>query len=401
MSEIVFFGVPFAFVLFACTLLGVALFHKHTLPIALCGLAAVLAYRLGITGFKAGAGLEGLALHLHHEWVTLANLLALLTGFALLSRHFEKSHLPVILPRYLPDDWTGGFCLLLLVFALSGFLDNIAAAMIGGAMAHALFNGRVHIAFLAAIVAASNGGGAGSVIGDTTTTMMWLKGVPPHMVLEAYVASFVAMLVFGIPAARTQQQHSPIIKNSNARTRVDRPRLAIVAAMLLAAVGINMFINLTNPALADVFPFIGVSLWIVLLLSVPVRRPDWEILPEAIKGSVFLLSLVLIASLMPVDELPTPTPESTFGLGFLSSVFDNIPLTALALEQGGYDWGFIAFSVGFGGSMLWFGSSAGVALSNLFPEARSVTRWLRHGWPIALGYCAGYAVLYFVHGWAP
>ena len=43
-------------------------------------------------------------------------------------------------------------------------------------------------------------------------------------------------------------------------------------------------------------------------------------------------------------------------------MFDNIPLTALALKQGGYDWGFLAYAVGFGGSMIWFGSSAGVAL---------------------------------------
>jgi hypothetical protein len=59
--------------------------------------------------------------------------------------------------------------------------------------------------------------------------------------------------------------------------------------------------------------------------------------------------------MMPVEKLPLPPWESAFGLGFLSAVFDNIPLTALALKQGGYDWGFLAFTVGFGGSMIWFG----------------------------------------------
>ena len=49
------------------------------------------------------------------------------------------------------------------------------------------------------------------------------------------------------------------------------------------------------------------------------------------------------------------------------AVFDNIPLTALALHQGGYDWGFLAYAVGFGGSMIWFGSSAGVALAEHVP----------------------------------
>jgi len=89
------------------------------------------------------------------------------------------------------------------------------------------------------------------------------------------------------------------------------------------------------------------------------------------------------------------------GLGFLSAVFDNIPLTALALRQGGYDWGFLAYAVGFGGSMIWFGSSAGVALATQFPEARSVGRWLRHGWHVALAYVIGFFVLLAVLGWNP
>jgi hypothetical protein len=33
-------------------------------------------------------------LHMQHEWVILANLFLLLTGFALLSRHFEQSGIP-------------------------------------------------------------------------------------------------------------------------------------------------------------------------------------------------------------------------------------------------------------------------------------------------------------------
>ena len=109
----------------------------------------------------------------------LVNLLCLLLGFALLSKHFEDSQVPEVLPRYLPDDWKGAFVLLVMVFVLSSFLDNIAAALIGGAMAHTVFRGKVHIGYLAAIVAASNAGGAGSVVGDTTTTMMWIDGVPP------------------------------------------------------------------------------------------------------------------------------------------------------------------------------------------------------------------------------
>ncbi len=345
--------------------------------------------------------MAGLMAHLHHEWVILANLFCLLTGFALLSRHFEKSHVPVILPKYLPDDWKGGFVLLLMVFILSGFLDNIAAALIGGAMAHQLFRAKVHIGYLAAIVAASNAGGAGSVVGDTTTTMMWLAGVSPLDVLEAFLPAFVAAMLVGYFASKKQQSYSPIIKNAHQHTHIDWRRVGIVGLILVAAIATNITINLTAPAAADHFPYIGVAVWLAILVSVPFCRPDWELLPASARGTVFLLSLVLCASMMPVEKLPLASSPATLGLGFVSSVFDNIPLTALALKQGGYDWGFLAYAVGFGGSMIWFGSSAGVALSNMYPEARSVGQWLRHGWMVAVAYVIGFCVLLMVLGWHP
>ncbi len=105
--------------------------------------------------------------------------------------------------------------------------------------------------------------------------------------------------------------------------------------------------------------------------------------------------------MMPVESLPAATWRTTFGLGFLSAVFDNIPLTALALKQGGYDWGFLAYAVGFGGSMIWFGSSAGVALSNMFPEAKSVANWVKHGWSIPIAYVVGFFVMLAAWGWHP
>ena len=136
-------------------------------------------------------------------------------------------------------------------------------------------------------------------------------------------------------------------------------------------------------------------------MSAALRAPDWSLLPGAFKGSVFLLSLVLCASMMPVERLPAASWQTALGLGFLSAVFDNIPLTALALKQGGYDWGFLAYAVGFGGSMIWFGSSAGVALTNMYPEGRSVGQWLRHGWPIAVGYVLGFFVMLATIGFHP
>ena len=394
-------GVPIDFVLFGLTLAGVALFHHHTLQVALIGLAVIVLYKLGFTGFKTGPGLAGLGLHMLHEWVILTNLLGLLLGFALLSNHFEESRVPAALPRFLPDDWKGGFVLLVMIFVLSSFLDNIAAALIGGTIARGVFRGKVHIGYLAAIVAASNAGGSGSVVGDTTTTMMWIDGVNPLDVLEAFVAAGAAMFIFGIPAAMQQQRHSPITREAAADVRVDWARVAIVAVILVAAIVVNVLVNVKFDAYSDRFPFLGAAVWVALLATAAWRRPDWSLLPGALKGSIFLLSLIVCASLMPVEKLPAASWQTALGLGFVSAVFDNIPLTALALKQGGYDWGYLAYAVGFGGSMIWFGSSAGVALSNMYPQAKSVGLWLKHGWHVALAYVIGFFILYGVLGWHP
>ncbi len=394
-------GISNEYVLFALTLLGVAIFHRRTLQIALSGLFAIIVYKLAFTGFPAGPGLAGLALHMQHEWVVLANLLCLLVGFALLADHFEKSHVTGLLPRLLPGDWKGCFALLVVVFVLSGFLDNIAAGLIGGTIAASLFKRKVHIGYLAAIVAAANAGGAGSVVGDTTTTMMWLGGVSPLSVLAAYLAAAVALLVCGIPAAFQQQRYAPMVKDGGSLRPIDLTRIAIVALILGAAIAANVAVNLRFRELIGNFPAIGVAVWIAIIACAPWRMPAWNLIPEATKGSVFLLALVICASLMPVENLPDASWQSSLALGFISSVFDNIPLTALALKQGGYDWGMLAFAVGFGGSITWFGSSAGVALASMYPEARSVGLWLRHGWHVAIAYVMGFLTMLVLLGWHP
>jgi hypothetical protein len=224
--------------------------------------------------------------------------------------------------------------LLAIVFVLSSFLDNIAAAIIGGTVARYVFGGKVHIGYLAAIVAASNAGGSGSVVGDTTTTMMWVSGVSPLSVLEAYVAAIVAFVIFAVPASLQQERHLPIVKHARRGVEIDWMRVFIVAAMLIVALLVNVVTNLHFPELLARVPILGLSVWAVLFATSPLRRPDWKVLPETFKGTIFLLALVTAASMMPVEELPAASWRTALGLGFVSAVFDNIPLTALALKQG-------------------------------------------------------------------
>lgn len=393
-------GIPVEFFIFGFTLLGVALFHRQALLAAVSGLTITVVYKFLVLGLAGGG--SWLAGHVGHEWPTLVNLLLLLVGFAVLANQFELSAIPDEMPRVLPDDWTGGLVLLAIVFCMSAFLDNIAAAIIGGVIAKHVYRGKVTVGFLAGIVAASNAGGAGSVIGDTTTTMIWISGVSPLAVLDAFVASLAAFAVFAPLSAWQQHRVSPIAKDSLTPPEgIDWARGIIVLILLGTILSVNLIGNAYSPGILDHLPLLGVGLWIAILATAVWRRPHWAVVPGAVKGAAFLIALVALASLMPVHHLPAASWQTTLGLGFISAVFDNIPLTALALRQGGYDWGMLAFAVGFGGSMLWFGSSAGVALSNLYPEIRSVGAWVRRGWYVPVAYVVGFAALLWTLGWHP
>src|ERR1035437_5402230 len=321
------------FIIFGLILVGVALLHKQTFWVAVTGLTVLLIFKFVFD-----------------------------PGF-----HFMEH-----------------------VCVISSFLDNIAAALIGGAIAIVVFKNRVHIGYIAAIVAASNAGGSGSVVGDTTTTMMWIDGVSPFNVLHGFIAALTALLFFAWFASHQQDKYQRIQKDATPDVKVDWMKLVIVLLMLVGAIISNFLYDM---------PALGV--WIAILIGALLRPVPWKEVPGAIKGTIFLLCLVFCASLMPVEDLPNASWVTALILGFVSAVFDNIPLTKLCLEQGHYDWGMLAYTVGFGGSMIWFGSSAGVAITNKFPEARHVGRWVKYGWHVAVAYIIGFSILYFTMGWEP
>jgi Na+/H+ antiporter NhaD/arsenite permease-like protein len=378
------FGVSAEFILFALTLLGVALLHHRTFEVAVTGLVFILALKL-----LTDPGFD-LAHHAQEETPILVNLLGLLLGFAVLARHFEQSELPEILPKFLPSSALGGFFLLAIVFVLSGFLDNIAAVMIGATIAMHVYDGHLHLGYVVGLVAASNAGGAGSVLGDTTTTMMWIDGIAALDVVDAYIGAIPAFLVFAPIASWQQHRHQPIQRDAAPGARVRKERLFAVALILVGAITTNIFLD---------FPAAGV--WLAILMAAPFVATDWYVVRRSLKGTFFLLALVSCASMMPVSELPLASWQTAFWLGFVSSVFDNIPLTKLVLDQGGFDWGILAYAVGFGGSIMWFGSSAGVAVSNIYPRAKNVPGWLKSAGYVPLAYTVEFFALLAVTGWIP
>ena len=158
--------------------------------------------------------------------------------------------------------------LLILVFVISSFLDNIAAALIGATVAKHVFKGNVRVGYLAAVVGASNAGGSGSVIGDTTTTMLWIAGVSPLSVLHAYVAAGCALFVSGIPPRARQQKYAPIVKDPPSGLRISYRHVAVVIIVLGSAIAANVGRISSTLVFWTTVPLIGLAVAAAILLTI-------------------------------------------------------------------------------------------------------------------------------------
>ena len=188
-----------------------------------------------------------------------------------------------------------------------------------------------------------------------------LAGISPLSVVRRYVAAVCALFRLGHPGIacpteiRADRQGSAVGSADFVQAR------CVVIVVLGSAIAANVGAHLLDAHILDTVPLIGLAVAAAILLTAPIARPDWSIVPRAARGAMFLLALVSAASMMPVKSLPLPSWETALGLGFVSAVFDNIPLTALAIKQG-----------------------------NLMPEARPAARsGVKEGWPVVLAMSSG------------
>jgi hypothetical protein len=309
--------------------------------------------------------------------------------------------MPEVLPKLLPEGWLGPFVLLVIIFVLSGFLDNIAAALIGATVAASVVQAqgayRLPRRHRRRLECRRRRLGGRRHHNDDDVDRRRQPARRARSLRRGLRRRHCLRHPGALAAAQAHGDQPRLSCGTPHRLGARRHRLFI----LVFAIITNVTVNLKFTAMADHFPFLGVAVWVALLLAVPVRRPEWSLLPGAVKGSIFLL----VAGHLRLDDAGRKTAAGllagALALGFISAAFDNIPLTALALKQGGYDWGFLAYAVGFGGSMLWFGSSAGVAWPTCSPKpSRSASGCATAGM-VPVGYVVGFFVMLAVLGWHP
>lgn len=315
-----------------------------------------------------------------------------------------------------------------IAFFLSAIIDNLTTTIVMVQITRRFFKGKNLLVAAGAIVVAANAGGAFSPVGDVTTIMIWLAGkfTASEIILWGFLPSVAICLVSTFLFARQIEgdtaDEKPVGHEEVVLTRAEK--IVIGAA----------FASFTLPPLAHFIglpPFMGVLLGVGIVGLIvgwfantqPNEETHLSMDIEKLLGKVDITSLLFFIGILFAvgalgflgileqisDGLFGDNPADTrliFGsvvLGAVSAIFDNIPLTAAALDilhtTDFRIWVLLAICVGTGGSMLVIGSAAGVVAMGMVKEL-TFKQFLKIATiPAALGYVAGIVVWYLQYLW--
>lgn len=310
-----------------------------------------------------------------------------------------------------------------LAFVFSAVIDNLTTTIVMVQIARRFFKGRNLLVAAGAIVVSANAGGAFSPVGDVTTIMLWLAG--KFSAIEIITWGFLPSL--SILLTSTFLFARQIVGD----TKDDKPETheqVVMSKSEKIIIG-TTFASFTLPPIAHVFglpPFMGLlfGVGIVGLMigwfanTLPNRESHLAMDIEKLLGKVDITSLLFfIGILFAVGSLGflgilDTISNTLFGenpdfsrlvsgsifLGLISAIFDNIPLTAAAIDILPTDdfhiWVLLAICVGTGGSALVIGSAAGVVAMGMIKDLRFVDYLKIATVPAVVGYFTAILVWY-------
>lgn len=320
--------------------------------------------------------------------------------------------------------------LTILTFFFSAALDNLTTSIVMAAVLKKLIKDKEDLWFFAGmVIIAANAGGAWSPIGDVTTIMLWIGGqlTAANVITEVFAPSLVALLA---PLLWVTFTYKGDVQRPDEVIQRSHPPVPQWERNLIFFLGVSVLLFVpVFKTLTHLQPFMGILLGLgILWLTTELihRTKDKHhfhhltvvgTLREVDVPSVmfFLGILLAVAGLQTaghLDQLATAM-DATFGniyivnilIGLLSAIVDNVPLVAGAM--GMYDfatypvddmfWELLAYCAGTGGSVLIIGSAAGVAVMGIL-KIDFIWYLKRISLLAALGYFAGVAVYYLMHG---
>jgi len=283
-----------------------------------------------------------------------------------------------------------------LAFILSGIIDNMTATIVLIQIARRFFWGRNLLTVATAIVIVANAGGAFSPIGDVTTIMLWIAGkfsaieIIMQGVLPAIAIGTTATLLLGRKIKEEVRIQEEVLCSVEKLTRGE----AIIVGVALFSFLLPIFAKMVHlPPVVGILLGVGIT-WLVadLIKSVSKCRTHLTasienlVQKSDIASIKFFVGILLAVSALSslgileyISQFVFGYPQTTASIisgtiviGMVSSVLDNIPLTAIAIEilqtTDTSLWVLLALSVGTGGSLLAIGSAAGVIAMGMIKE---------------------------------
>ncbi len=284
---------------------------------------------------------------------------------------------------------------LLLAFFLSGIIDNLTATIILLQIARKFFKGENLLVAAVGIVLAANAGGAFSPIGDITTIMLWIAGKFSawEIITRGFLPSLAIFVVAGSLLMRKMHNADDDTLPSEQVEPLSRGRKVIVFFTMLSFFMPIAAKALHLPPVSGILFGLGLT-W--LLVDFLHARNDREtrfaegmeqLLQKTDISSIkFFVGILLAVSALEALGVLSAISGYIYGaeqaterviignvlMGMISSILDNIPLTAIAiniLEVADTNlWVLLAICVGTGGSLLSIGSAAGVVAMGIIKE---------------------------------
>ena len=304
----------------------------------------------------------------------------------------------------------------ILAFFISPVADNLTTALI---LSTVLFTiDKKNISFLVPgainIVVAANAGGAWSPFGDITTLMAWTaeKGefvdflylFPASVigwVLTAYLLSL--SVPKGQPHFDASTEKQPVLLDGGMGVV-----FLGVGTIVIAVLGHQFF---HFPAMWGMM--FGLAL--LKMYGVHLKKSGQDhfniyVNMQKVENDTLLFFFGILSAVGALHflgfleyvhhlyALVGPTAANV-GVGFLSSIVDNVPVMSAILKSSpsmGIDqWMLVTMTAGIGGSLISFGSAAGVGVMGKLRGIYTFGAHLKHAWTILAGYLVS-IVIWFV-----
>ncbi len=289
---------------------------------------------------------------------------------------------------------------------LSMLCDNITATLVSIGMIQSFkLSTKETVKLCVLTVFAVNSGGVILITGDVTTLMIFSGGhVSISELLRLIVPALSGVAVLTVLFLFTP---NPMVVATNERSAI-KPLDVVIGILFFSTIVSTMAFS----ALYSVPPVLTflTGLSVMLMVGGLVNRFDNEIhLLEYIRKIqfdtlLFFLGILLIVGALKeqgvliwlTDFYLSMSPEiSNAIMGVLSSLLDNVPLTAAILksnpELSTTQWLSLAYAVGVGGSILVIGSAAGIVAMSKVKELSFIS-YLRYSPQILIAYAVGYGV---------